>query len=266
MRISVVTPSFNQGQYLEETIESVLSQGIGDLEYIIMDGGSTDKSVEIIKRYEKYLAYWQSEKDSGQAAALNTGFERATGEVFCFLNSDDRFEPGALVRAEEEFKAKPELQLLYGDYTLVYPDKHEVPKPRVSFDFNICLYAYLIIPQPSSFWRAGLHRRIGGMNPVFPYAFDLDFYLRAGDALRDEPDSILHIHKFLSKFRIHATSKSVSESEKFVPEFQPIFDQFDGIRSPILRKIRSKYELARCVWRFWRERGVIIYKKDKWVA
>ena len=263
MKITVVTPSFNQAQYIEETIESVLSQGVQDLEYIIMDGGSTDGSVEIINKYAKYLAHWQTGKDGGQTEAIHNGFARARGEVLCWLNSDDKFEPGALALVEQEFAANPKLQLLYGDYTLLYSDGHEVPKPKVSFDFDICLHAYLMIPQPSSFWRAALYTRVGGLNPAFHYAFDYDFFLRAGYALREEPGSIVHVHKYLSIFRVHAASKSVSEMPKFKGEITQIWQQFGGSKYKSLQWLRSKYELMRCVWRFWAERRAIIYRKEK---
>lgn len=263
MRITVVTPSYNQCQFLEETIESVLSQGIQDLEYIIMDGGSTDGSVEIIKKYAKHLAYWQSQKDGGQTHAINAGFARATGDVLCWLNSDDRYMPGALALAEREFSADPRLQLLYGDYILSYPGDREVLKPKISFDFNICLHAYLMIPQASSFWTASLFRKIGGLNPEFQFAFDYDFFLRAGYELRNQPASIKHVHQYLSKFRVHDASKSVSQIPIFSIEGKRIKKQF-GV-SPIRwrRKLRANYELARAVWRFWSERRVFVYRKEK---
>ena len=263
MKISVVTPSYNQGQYLEATIDSVLSQGIDDLEYIIMDGGSSDNSVEIIKKYAKHLSYWQSKRDGGQTQAICAGFERASGEVFCWLNSDDRYEPGALSLAEKEFEINSKLQLLYGDYILSYQDGHEVPKPKISFNFNICLHAYLMIPQPSSFWRASLYKKVGGLNPEYQHAFDYDFFLRVGYALRNEPGSIKHVRKFLSKFRVHDASKSVSEIPSFKPELRRIKQQFGVSKYRSLRKIRSNFELAHAVWRFWFERGIIIYRKEK---
>jgi len=263
MKITVVTPSYNQGKYLEETIESVLSQGIPDLEYIVMDGGSTDESVEIIKKYSRHLAYWQSGKDGGQTRAICAGFERATGEILCWINSDDRYEPGALALAEREFAADSRLQLLYGDYVLSYPGGREVPKPKISFDFNICLHAYLMIPQPSSFWRASLYKRVGGLNPEFQYAFDYDFFLRAGYALRNEPGSIRHVREFLSKFRVHDESKSVSQIPQFKAEMKRIKEPFGRSSYRPVRKIRSYFELSRAVWRFWAERRILVYRKEQ---
>src|SRR6266849_8649816 len=114
-RLSIVTPSYNQGGYLGQTIESVLSQDYPDLEYIVLDGGSRDGSVEIIRKVEPRLAYWRSSPDGGQTAALREGFERATGEVLGWLNSDDWLEPGALRTVGESFAAHPEVDIVHGD-------------------------------------------------------------------------------------------------------------------------------------------------------
>jgi len=258
-----VTPSFNQGMYLEETINSVLSQNIPDLEYIVMDGGSTDGSVEIIKRYSKYLTYWQSQKDGGQTDAICSGFERATGEVLCWINSDDRYEPGALQLVAREFEQDPELQLLYGDYSLSYSDGREVPKPKISFDLNICIYAFLMIPQASSFWRASIYRKVGGLNREFQYSFDYDFFLRVGYALKDQPRSIKHIQTSLSKFRVHDESKSVSQIPQFQIERSRIYQQFNLSKHAAVRRFWNYYQMLRTVWRFWIERRIFVYKKEK---
>ena len=118
-RISVVTPSYNQGEFLEETIRSVLLQGYSDLEYIVIDGGSSDQSVDIIRKYEKWLAYWVSEKDSGQTNAINKGFSRSTGEFRAYLNSDDVYLPDALSQAALSSTQQPETALLYADCELI---------------------------------------------------------------------------------------------------------------------------------------------------
>src|SRR5439155_11304713 len=113
-RVTVVTPSYNQGQFVEETIRSVLLQGYPNLEYVVVDGGSTDESVEIIRKYEPWLAYWVSERDQGQTHAINKGLARATGEVFAYLNSDDLFVPGALTAIGEAYARYPHADAIYG--------------------------------------------------------------------------------------------------------------------------------------------------------
>src|ERR1044071_6569232 len=118
LKLSIITPSFNQGRYLEETILSVLNQGYQPLEYIVIDGGSTDESVSIIRRYEHHLAYWVSEKDRGQVHAINKGLEKATGDIFAFLNSDDLYLPGAFRAVMEHFREKPDCEWLCGETLL----------------------------------------------------------------------------------------------------------------------------------------------------
>ena len=118
-KISIVTPSLNQAKFLEKTIQSVLAQNYSDLEYIIIDGGSTDGSVEIIKKYQDKIAYWVSEKDRGQSHGINKGFALATGDIFAWLNSDDTYMPGALHTVAEYFSKDSDLDFLYGDVNLI---------------------------------------------------------------------------------------------------------------------------------------------------
>src|SRR5882672_2272557 len=118
-KVTIVTPSYNQGEFLEETIRSVLLQGYPNLEYIIIDGGSTDRSVEIIRRYEKWLAHWVSERDRGQSDAINKGFSRSTGDICAYLNSDDVYLPHALLSVARLFEKHPDAALLYGDCQLI---------------------------------------------------------------------------------------------------------------------------------------------------
>jgi glycosyltransferase involved in cell wall biosynthesis len=151
-RITIVTPSYNQGQYLEATIQSVLGQGYPDLEYIIMDGGSTDESVTVIKKYEKYLAYWVSAPDGGQAAAVNAGFGRATGGILAWLNSDDTYLPDALRRAAETLDdGKPDL--VFGNCMYFIQESGQVILTNVgiaqqAYDLPTCDY----LSQSSTFW------------------------------------------------------------------------------------------------------------------
>ena len=156
-KISVVTPSFNQASFLEETIQSVLSQGYPDLEYIVMDGGSTDGSAEIIRKYADRLADWKSAKDGGQADAIRTGFARATGEILCWLNSDDTIAPGTLRRVGEFFAAHPDVDLVYGDLNLVDAEGKRLYTARPLLRLGILVYENPFIPQQGMFWRRSLY-------------------------------------------------------------------------------------------------------------
>lgn len=178
-KISVVTPSFNQAEYLEETIKSVLGQGYSNLEYIIIDGGSTDGSVEIIERYSEHLAYWISELDGGQTDALIKGFEKSSGEIMAWLNSDDLYEPGALFEVAEAFARNPEWQVVYGDsYWMDAESQPTRPKKEIGFNRFIWLYDHNYLPQPSTFWRRGIYERVGGLDPQWDLVMDADLWIR----------------------------------------------------------------------------------------
>lgn len=262
VRLSIVTPSYNQGDYLEETLESVLSQGIPNLEYIVMDGGSTDRSVSIIRKYEKHLAYWQSKPDGGQTQAILEGFRRATGHVLAWINSDDCYEPGTLARVQREFGQHPELELLYGDYSLIYPDGRKVAKPKISFDFAMSLHAFLMIPQPSAFWTRRLYDAVGGLNTRYQYAFDYDLFLRFGHHLRERPEAIRHVQDLWARFRLHGESKSVSLQDRFLPEYEQIMAQFGVPTRGPMREVRKNIQLFRTLLRYYQERGFIPLRKE----
>lgn len=181
-RLTLVTPSYNQGEYLEACIDSVLSQNYPNLEYIIMDGGSTDQSVSIIKRYQKYLTHWQTERDDGQYAAIETGFKRSTGDIMAWLNSDDKYHPDALWKVSYAFMTRPEVEWLTGLYT--FWDQHGtltgVLDPvywsrRKQLDAN----DMTTIQQESTFWRRSLWNKAGArLATDLYYAGDFDLWTR----------------------------------------------------------------------------------------
>ena len=148
-RITVVTPSYNQGRFVRETLESVLGQEYPALEYIVMDGGSTDESPSIIEGYSKRLAHWQSAKDRGQADAIKSGFSRATGEVLGWLNSDDTLAPGTLVAVGASFAAHPEVDLVYGDIALVDAAGGPLYTARPRLRWQTLAYENAFVPQQS---------------------------------------------------------------------------------------------------------------------
>ena len=205
-RITVVTPSFNQAQFLETTIRSVLGQCYPNLEYIVMDGGSTDGSAEIIRRHESALAFWISEKDGGQAAAINAGFTRATGDILCWLNSDDFFLPETLHRVAEWLgKSAGGPDLFYGA-CLFFSDEGrgaKVVRPPNHDPALLRQTAYII--QPSCFWTRRLWEQTGPLDETLAYAFDWDWFLRA-----TAHGQFAHCAEILSAYRHHPAHKSGS--------------------------------------------------------
>ncbi len=179
-RVTVVTPSFNQAAFLEEAIRSVLRQGYPNLEYIVLDGGSTDGSVEIIRRYAPWLTHWASAPDKGQADALRRGFERATGEVLAWLNSDDVYLPGALRQAVAVLRDTPEAVMVFGDADQIGrageplgPARQVGPVSRESLlkDNNA-------IAQPAAFFRRAAYEAAGGLETALHWAMDYDLWIR----------------------------------------------------------------------------------------
>jgi len=205
-RITIVTPSYNQGRFLEQTILSVLGQGYENLEYIIIDGGSTDDSLDVIRRYEKELAYWVSENDGGQAEAINKGFSRATGDIFCWLNSDDFLLPGTLKSVPTELGNGADL--IYGN-CLSYSEEGGrclINRPPAYDAHLLALVDYIV--QPSSFWTRSLWEKTGDLNAALHYAFDWEWFLRAAQVGNLRKSDVLY-----SAYRFHSLHKSGSGGE-----------------------------------------------------
>jgi len=255
----IVTPSYNQAPYIEATMQSVLTQDGPPLQYMVLDGGSTDGSAEIIRRYSDRLTYWESGPDKGQSDAIHRGFQRGDGNILAWLNSDDTYEPGALALVARTFAENPQAVFVYGDYYVLYPDGSKVLKPKVSFDFNIALYAYLMIPQPSAFWRREVYEEAGGLNLDLHYAMDWDLFLRIG---KRHPERFIHLSVPLSTFRVHPESKSVSKREAFRKENQFVRGQFTS-DPRWRRKLKEKLYLAKIEWKYLTERGRLVLKKDR---
>lgn len=204
--ISLVTCSYQQGNYLEATLRSVLEQRCKQLEYLVIDGGSTDNSVDIIKRHAAQLAYWVSEPDAGQTDALIKGFARCSGDIMGWLCSDDLLLPGALAAVQEYFAQHPNVDALFGDSMWIDAEgcflraKKEMPFNRFVF-----LYDHNYIPQPSMFWRRGLYQRAGGLNREFNVAMDGDLWERFSQRGR-----IAYLPRYLSCMRYYPQQKTRS--------------------------------------------------------
>ena len=202
-KISVVTCSYNHARFLEKTIRSVIDQNYPNLEYIIIDGGSTDGSVDIIRRYADRLAYWVSELDEGQTDALIKGFNRATGDILCWLCSDDLHEPWTLREVADFFMQRPEAKVVYGDSTWIDADNRIIAsKKEHAFSRFIWMYDHDYIPQPSTFWRHDLYLQVGGLDRAFNLAMDGDLWARFAVVT-----DIHHVSRPWSRMRYHAEQK-----------------------------------------------------------
>lgn len=204
--ISIVTPSYNQARFLERTIRSVLEQNYPGLEYIIMDGGSTDESVPIIERYASSLAYWTSGPDGGQTAAINSGWRRAGGEVVAWLNSDDFYLPGALLEIGRAFAGDREASLIYGLTRRVDADGRPMGTVGSAFSWRKMLYSHQVIPQPSAFFRRAAVEAAGPLDESLHYSMDYDFLLRLA---REGP--VRMIPRPLAGATIHADAKTTRD-------------------------------------------------------
>ncbi|HXH61264.1 MAG TPA: glycosyltransferase family 2 protein [Fimbriimonadaceae bacterium] len=223
-KITVVTPSYNQGAYLKETLGSIVAQNYPNVEIIVIDGGSTDDSKEVIESFSEHIAYWVSEPDKGQSHAINKGFAEATGDVLCWLNSDDVFLPGALNTVAQAFIAHPDWNwvtaptLKFGEGFDVHEGIYKLPGSRAEWLVNCP------ISQPSTFWRRSLYDQLGGLDESFHYVMDFEYWLRlvfAGERPR-------WISRPLSAYRLHDVSKTVSQAEKFRIEEVRMRDLYVG--------------------------------------
>ena len=212
--VSIVTPSFNQAPYLEATIRSVLEQDYPNLEYIIVDGGSTDGSLEIIRRYAHRLAWWVSEKDRGQTDAINKGFARAKGEILAWLNSDDTYQPGAVSEAAAFLQSRPEVGLVYGEANFIDENGHVIGHfPAAQTNYRRLRRGYVHIPQQAAFFRAELWRKVAPLDPSFYFAMDYDLWVRIA-ALAP----IHYVPRTWANFRLHTQGKTIAADERCWPE------------------------------------------------
>jgi glycosyltransferase involved in cell wall biosynthesis len=228
--ISIITPSYNQGQFIEETIRSVQNQTYKNFEHIVIDGGSTDNTLKILKKYTGKIK-WISEKDKGQPDALNKGFKMAKGDIVCYLCADDYYQKDTLATVVDFFKRNKEAKILTADYTIIDEKNNEIHSfvrlyKKIFWLIN-SYYTFLFVNyvnQPSTFWKKELFDEFGYFDIKYQYEFDYEWWLRVSSKYK-----IFIINKKLSFFRLHKSSKSGSRYIKqFVEDYEVVENKTDN--------------------------------------
>ena len=223
MLVSIVTPSYNQGHFIEETIQSVLSQDYPEIEYLILDGGSKDNSVAVIRQYQQRLAYWTSQKDAGQSDAINQGFARARGEILAWINSDDTYQPGAVREAVEYLRTHPEVGMVYGDANLTDASGQVVGQFAArQTGYRSLLRGSVHIPQATTFFRAELFRQVGPLSTSL-FIFDYDLWVKLARI-----SELRYVPRLWANFRLHESGKSVANDDLFYPEMLKVYEREVG--------------------------------------
>lgn len=248
--ISIVTPSFNQGHFLEKTIESVLDQHYPNLEYIIQDGGSTDNSVNIIERYQSSLKHWESKRDQGQSHAINLGFQHATGQIMAYLNSDDLLMGGSLHYVAQYFNDNPDVDVVYGHRVIINEKDQEVGRWVLSPHNSHALTYADFIPQETLFWRRRIWEKAGGhIDESFRFAMDWDLILRFMQA----GAKFARLPRFLGAFRVHTQQKTSATMNSIGEE------EIARLRFRQHGKVISRREVKRNVF-FYQLQHLVLYK------
>ena len=247
MLISIVTPSFNQAPFIEETVRSVLSQDYPHMEYLIVDGGSTDGTVELIKQYESKLSWWVSEPDQGQTDAINKGFAQAKGEILAWINSDDVYQPGAVLAAARYLQNHPDVGMVYGDCHYINEAGDVIGKFRsAQTTYRRLRQGYSPIPQQTAFFRANVWRQVGPLDPSFYFAMDYDLWTRL--AARTQ---IKYIPQTWANFRLHTSGKTIISDDRCWPEMLNVHYRDGG---SFFSQIVAKYYLRKLIAPLWKRR------------
>ncbi len=248
--VSIVTPSYKYGAFLERTIRSVLDQGYPALEYIVRDAGSEDGSREILERYAPRLTHWASEPDSGQANAINRGMAHATGEIMAYLNSDDLLLPGSLSYVASYLAKHPKVDVVYGHRVLIDEDDMEIGRWVLPSHDDGLLDWVDFVPQETLFWRRGIWEAVGGqMDEEFRFALDWDLLLR----FRDAGAKIVRMPRFLGAFRVHAAQKTSAQVEELGE------GEMARLRSRVLGREPERAEILRAM-RGYLKRHIVLHK------
>ncbi|WKZ40730.1 MAG: glycosyltransferase family 2 protein [Anaerolineales bacterium] len=246
--VSIITPSFNQAAYLEETIQSVLAQDYPRIEYIVMDGGSTDGSVGVIQKYQSSLAFWVSEQDKGQTDAINKGFNRAKGDILAWINSDDTYNPKAVGEAVLYLMENPDVAMVYADCDFIDEQGRVIGKfASRQTDYKKLRQGYVHIPQQTMFFRAKYWKEVGPLDPSFYFAMDYDLWVRiaARAPIKYLPG------RTWANFRIHTSSKTNVNDERGWKEMLRVHYRDGG---SFFALIVAKYYLRKIIGPLWKWR------------
>lgn len=242
--VSIITPSYNQARFLEETMLSVLEQDYPNIEYIVIDGGSTDGSLEIIHKYADRLAYWQSRKDKGQTDAINQGFARARGEILAWLNSDDILYPGAVSAAVRQLQINPDIGMVYGNCDWINAEGKVIGKfPAAQTDLIKLRRGHVHIPQQTAFFWAALWREVGPLDESFYFAMDYDLWTRLAAQA-----PLLYVPELWAAFRLHEGAKSIAEDDRCWPEMLRVHYRDGGKK---ISPMTIKYTIRKLMQPLW---------------
>jgi glycosyltransferase involved in cell wall biosynthesis len=267
-KISIVTPSLNQGHFIEECIKSVVSQDYPDFEHIIIDGGSSDQTVEILKKYSHLI--WISEPDNGQSDALNKGFRMAAGEIIGWLNADDKYLPGSFYKVARYMELHPEVDIVYGDYRFI-DENGKITQVRKELDFDLFMLKYLhvlYIPSTATFFRIKIIEEKNFLREDFHYAMDYEFFLRL--ALKGYKFG--HLQEILAEFRWHPSSKSSlaakkqrEEQERALQELDPLMVRLSQYPS-FVRKMIKQLLMYLARWKRYTIKAIKGYYFSQWLG
>ena len=242
--VSIITPSFNQARYIEATVQSVLAQDYPRIEYIIVDGASTDGTVDILKKFEGRIASWVSEPDKGQTDAINKGFARAKGDILAWINSDDTYEAGAVGAAVKFLQGHPDVGMVYGDCNFINESGRVIGKfNSAQTDERLLRQGYVHIPQQTAFFRADLWRQVGPLDPSFYFAMDYDLWTRL--AARSP---IQYVPQTWANFRLHTSGKTIVADDRCWPEMVRVHYRDGG---SFFSTIVAKYYIRKLIAPIW---------------
>jgi len=246
LKFTILTPSYNQGAFLERNIDSVRNQDVAGTQHIICDGGSKDNTVEILKKHSNHLGYWVSEPDGGQTPALNKGLAKAENEILGWLNVDEYYEPNIFARVAKLFEADPKLVMVYGDFNRVKADGSLIRRNRQwRFDYDVCQIQTPIVMNCAAFFRRSRVVECGGFNEKYKYVMDWEFYIRL---MKEHERNWKRIPAVLGNFTMHPDSKTAKDDSKFNAEIAQLRQSVFPDLTKEQIEARRLHQLKRMKW------------------